>query len=134
MFTRRCSTLAALAAAYLLVPAVPAHALVAPQMSVTASRTTTTITVCGDGQLRGGTAVEPTWRMDSISTGGLVPVQQHWETRGRTFHHCFTGPLTANSTVSAVLTYTGVGDDYPSTVFGYGTYVNGRYDEFEMTQ
>lgn len=108
---------------------------VAPQMSVTVSHTATTTTICADGALRGGTATSPTWTMTSISMrDGVVDGADPWSAGGTTFHHCFTGWKGTVSSVTAVFDYSGVGSDYASTIFGYGTCADGQDDEFEMSQ
>lgn len=119
----------------LLAVPVPAHAVVAPAMSVTASHTSSTITMCADGALRAGTATAPTWVMETttVRASGIPQSDSSSSSNATTFHACVTKSLTDPTTMQTVFTYAGMGDDYPSVLAGYAIWQNGRYDELETS-
>ena len=118
----------------LLAVPLPAHAVVAPAMAVTASHTSTTITMCADGALRAGTATAATWAMETTTVRASgIPQSDSFSSTATSFHACVTKPLTDPTTMQTVFTYLGVGDDYPSVLAGYAIWQNGRYDELETS-
>jgi hypothetical protein len=129
-------TLPPLLSAAALTPATAADP-VRPEMSVRLTHTATTQTVCGAGQLRGGTATMPTWLMVTAgarSNGNPIADQRRFTGTSFAYCHSIAKQGADRGDFVTVVSYAGAGDDYPSALVGAGLWEPGRDDEVESAQ
>jgi hypothetical protein len=106
-------------------------------MSVKITVGTTSHEDCGSASLRGGSATLPTWTMTTVGMrSNGQPIKDETTFTGTSFLHCVTIDKQGADagTYTTVVTYAGVGDDYPSAVVGVGWWALGRDDKIETSQ
>lgn len=109
-----------------------------PEMSVRLAHGTTWQEVCGRGRLRStGPTTNPSWSMVTVGMrSNGQPIRDVYTFPGTAFEHCYfvDKDFAPSGNFTTVVSYTGVGGDYPSVLVGDGLWHDGQDTEWEMSQ